>query len=61
MPPFKYMIKKTRDIVRVGFDLKEDHLTLKYLGVDASNIPAAERSLDIFRSKVEDTKDDKLT
>ena len=60
-PPCKFVINKTKARVRIGFNLQLDHFTLRYLGVDVRHIPAAAKSLEIFRSKFEHTSDDKLT
>lgn len=45
---FKYVVLQTQDRIQIGYDLVEDHLTLKYLGIDAKKLPVFVQELQIY-------------
>ena len=54
------MIHGTMKYVKVGYNLSENRLTLRYMGILAERLPNVNKNLQIYQNKIENTENDKI-
>ena len=54
------MIHGTMKYVKVGYNLSENRLTLRYMGILAERLPNVNKNLQIYQNKIENTANDKI-